>query len=67
MTLALGHNSHSSNTNGSEDMEKEERPALERMNQCEKGHVLLAALMLIVLLGIAGMTSYFWPVRMALA
>jgi hypothetical protein len=27
------------------------------MNVCDKGHVLLAALMLIFLLGIAGMTS----------
>ncbi|MDP3598574.1 MAG: hypothetical protein Q8S75_16435, partial [Nitrospirota bacterium] len=37
----------------------EERLASERMNQCDKGHVLLAALMLIVLLGIASMTSLF--------
>lgn len=29
------------------------------MSRCEKGHVLLAALMLIVLLGIAGMTSLY--------
>src|ERR1041384_3506911 len=27
------------------------------MNQCDKGHVLLAALMLIFLLGVVGMTS----------
>ena len=40
-------------------MEIKERPASERMNQCDKGHVLLAALMLIVLLGIASMTSLF--------
>lgn len=40
-------------------MEMEERLASERMNQCDKGHVLLAALMLIVLLGIASMTSLF--------
>lgn len=40
-------------------MEREERPASDHMNQCDKGHVLLAALMLIVLLGIASMTSLF--------
>jgi hypothetical protein len=34
-----------------------ERRASEFMNRCDKGHVLLAALMLIFLLGIAGMTS----------
>lgn len=40
-------------------MEKEARTASGRMNQCDQGHVLLAALMLILLLGIAGMTSLF--------
>ena len=40
-------------------MEMEERPASECMNQFDKGHVLLAALMLIVLLGIASMTALF--------
>src|SRR5262249_15816727 len=29
------------------------------MNQCDKGHVLLAALMLIFLLGVVGMTSLY--------
>ena len=37
----------------------EERRASEFMNLCDKGHVLLAALMLIVLLGITGMTSLY--------
>ncbi|MEO5955450.1 MAG: hypothetical protein ABIR36_07145 [Nitrospiraceae bacterium] len=37
----------------------EERPASECMNQCDNGHVLLAALMLIVLLGITSMTALF--------
>ena len=36
-----------------------ERRASEIMNLCDKGHVLLAALMLIFLLGIAGMTSLY--------
>ncbi|MCI0427852.1 MAG: hypothetical protein L0Z46_07555 [Nitrospiraceae bacterium] len=36
-----------------------ERRASEFMNPCDKGHVLLAALMLIFLLGIAGMTSLY--------
>ena len=36
-----------------------ERRASEFMNLCDKGHVLLAALMLIFLLGIAGMTSLY--------
>ena len=36
-----------------------ERHTLEFMNLCAKGHVLLVALMLIVLLGIAGMTSLY--------
>jgi len=36
-----------------------ERRTPEFMNLCDKGHVLLAALMLIVLLGIAGMTSLY--------
>ena len=40
-------------------MEMEEWPASECVNQCDKGHVLLAALMLIVLLGIASMTALF--------
>ena len=38
-------------------MDTGERRASEFMNRCDKGHVLLAALMLIFLLGIAGMTS----------
>lgn len=38
-------------------MDMGERHASEFMNLCEKGHVLLAALMLIFLLSIAGMTS----------
>src|SRR4029078_2658203 len=29
------------------------------MNQCDRGHVLLAALMLIILLGVVGMTSLY--------
>ena len=36
-----------------------ERRASESMNQCDKGHVLLAALMLIFLLGVVGMTSLY--------
>ncbi|MGH7147306.1 MAG: hypothetical protein ACREIJ_05315 [Nitrospiraceae bacterium] len=36
-----------------------ERRASEFMNLCDQGHVLLAALMLIFLLGIAGMTSLY--------
>lgn len=36
-----------------------ERRASELKNLCDKGHVLLVALMLIVLLGITGMTSLF--------
>ena len=36
-----------------------ERRASEFMNPCDKGHVLLAALMLIFLLGIVGMTSLY--------
>lgn len=36
-----------------------ERRASEFMKQCDRGHVLLAALMLIFLLGIAGMTSLY--------
>src|SRR6185295_15235467 len=36
-----------------------ERRASELTNLCEKGHVLLVALMLIVLLGVAGMTSLY--------
>ena len=40
-------------------MGMEERRASEFMNLCDKGHVLLAALMLIFLLGIAGMTSLY--------
>jgi hypothetical protein len=38
-------------------MGKGDRRGSELMNLCDKGHVLLAALMLIFLLGIAGMTS----------
>ena len=37
----------------------EEQRASEFMNLCDKGHVLLAALMLIFMLGIAGMTSLY--------
>ena len=37
----------------------EERRASEFMNPCDKGHVLLAALFLIFMLGIAGMTSLY--------
>ena len=40
-------------------MKMEERRATEFGNQCDKGHVLLAALMLIFLLGIIGMTSLY--------
>ena len=40
-------------------MGMEERRASEFTNLCDKGHVLLAALMLIFLLGIAGMTSLY--------
>ena len=40
-------------------MGMEERGASQSMNPCDKGHVLLAALMLIFLLGIAGMTSLY--------
>ena len=40
-------------------MKMGERRASEFMNPCDKGHVLLAALMLIFLLGIAGMTSLY--------
>jgi len=36
-----------------------ERRASEFMNLCDKGHVLLASLMLIFLLGVAGMTSLY--------
>ena len=36
-----------------------ERRILEFMNPCDKGHVLLTSLMLIVLLGVAGMTSLY--------
>ena len=40
-------------------MDRGERRTLKFMNVPEKGHVLLAALMLIFLLGIAGMTSLY--------
>lgn len=40
-------------------MGREERRAVEFVNLCDNGHVLLAALMLIFLLGIAGMTSLY--------
>jgi len=40
-------------------MGMKERHESEFMNLCDKGHVLLAALMLIFLLGIAGMTSLY--------
>lgn len=40
-------------------MGRGERRASEFMRPCDKGHVLLAALMLIFLLGIAGMTSLY--------
>ena len=36
-----------------------ERRASEFMNPCDKGHVLLTALILIFLLGVAGMTSLY--------
>ena len=35
------------------------RRASELMSPCDKGHVLLTALMLIFLLGVAGMTSLY--------
>ena len=38
-------------------MKMGERGAIEFINQCDEGHVLLASLMLIFLLGIVGMTS----------
>ena len=37
----------------------EERRTAESMNPCDKGHVLLTSLMLIFLLGVAGMTSLY--------
>jgi len=40
-------------------MKMGERRASEFMNLCDEGHVLLASLMLIFLLGIAGMTSLY--------
>jgi hypothetical protein len=40
-------------------MKMGERRASEFMNRCDEGHVLLASLMLIFLLGIAGMTSLY--------
>lgn len=40
-------------------MGMEKRRASEFMHLCDKGHVLLAALMLIFLLGIVGMTSLY--------
>jgi hypothetical protein len=40
-------------------MKMGERRAMESGNQCDEGHVLLAALMLIFLLGIIGMTSLY--------
>src|SRR2546422_11741392 len=40
-------------------MGMKEQHESEFMNLCDKGHVLLAALMLIFLLGIAGMTSLY--------
>jgi hypothetical protein len=44
---------------GSKDMKMGERCASEFMNLCDEGHVLLASLMLIFLLGIAGITSLY--------
>jgi hypothetical protein len=40
-------------------MKIEERRAPEVMNLCDEGHVLLTSLMLIFLLGVAGMTSLY--------
>jgi hypothetical protein len=40
-------------------MKMGERRASEFMNPCDKGHVLLTSLMLIFLLGVAGMTSLY--------
>ena len=50
--LASGHNSDTSNKHGREDMGMEERRASEFIKLCDKGHVLLAALMVIFLLGL---------------
>ena len=56
---ASGHNGGASNTKGNENMKMRERGAMEFSNQYEEGHVLLVALMLIFLLGLAGMTSLY--------
>jgi hypothetical protein len=40
-------------------MKMSERQGLEFMKRCEEGHVLLASLILIFLLGVAGMTSLY--------
>ena len=54
---ASGHNGGASDKKGSENMKIRERRTMEFINQCDEGHVLLASLMLIFLLGIVGMTS----------
>jgi hypothetical protein len=54
-----GHNGGTSDKKGSENMKIVERHTTESRNQCDEGHVLLAALMLIFLLGIMGMTSLY--------
>jgi hypothetical protein len=41
------------------DRKMKEQRALKLKNLCDKGHVLLVALMLIVMLGVAGMTSLY--------
>ena len=62
--LASGHSGGATNKHGSEDMRMGKRRASELMNLCDEGHVLLASLMLIFLLGVAGMTSLYLAVRM---
>jgi hypothetical protein len=57
--LASGHSGVATNKHGSEDVEMGKRRASELMNLCDEGHVLLASLMLIFLLGVAGMTSLY--------
>jgi hypothetical protein len=54
---ASGRNGGFFNKKGSGNMKKGEGRAMKFGHQCDEGHVLLAALMLIFLLGILGMTS----------
>ena len=56
---ASGHNGGTFNKNESEDMGMGERRVSELRSSCDKGHVLLTALMLIFLLGVASMTSLY--------